>query len=331
MKKLISLVLVMAMAMALGLSFADGISDARSYINMMYKNKPASTPKDYTVVGSVPGEGESYTVEWTTDSDTITVTRLEDGMVKIDVDEDNPKEVTYTLTATISDAAGSTATVSFQRFVPAAINLDILTEEEIVDIAYTLEDGASLPAATALTGTVVAIPSAYSEQYGNITVNIQVGDKADKAVQCYRLTGEGIAELKEGDEICVFGKIKNYKGTIEFDKGCLIIPAESAQSARVAGFVYTLEESAAMSRTSTVTGVVTAIPTAYSEEYKNITVNIDVPGLEGYTIQCYRLSGEGADTLNVGDTVTVTGTVKNYKGTIEFDKGCTIDAIVKAE
>ena len=33
----------------------------------------------------------------------------------------------------------------------------------------------------------------------------------------------------------------------------------------------------------------------------------------------------------VGDTITVSGTIKNYKGTIEFDKGCTLDAVVKAE
>ena len=78
-----------------------------------------------------------------------------------------------------------------------------------------------------------------------------------------------------------------------------------------------------MSRESTITGVISEIPTAYSDEYKNITVNIDVPGLEGYTVQCYRLTGEGADKLQVGDAITVTGTVKNYKGTIEFDKGCT--------
>ncbi len=329
MKKLISaLALLAALCMALGLSCADGVSDARSYVNMMYKGRPAATPKDYTVIGSVPGEGENYTVEWTTDSDTIVVTRLEDGMVKIDVDENNPKEVAYVLTATITDAAGSTASVSFERFVPAAINLDVMTEEEIVDVAYTLEDGASLPADTALSGVIVKIDTPYSEEYGNITVTIQVGEKT---VQCYRLTGEGAADLKEGDGITVFGRIKNYKGTIEFDKGCRLIPADSAQSARVAAFVYTLEESAAMTRPSTMTGVVTAIPTAYSPEYGNITVNIDVPGLEGFTVQCYRLTGEGADTLAVGDTITVTGTVKNYKGTIEFDKGCTIDALVKAE
>ena len=86
-----------------------------------------------------------------------------------------------------------------------------------------------------------------------------------------------------------------------------------------------------MTRTSTVTGVVTKIDSPYSEEYKNITVFIAVPGLEGFDIECYRLSGEGADILAVGDTVTVTGTIKNYKGTIEFDKGCTIDALIKVE
>ena len=37
----------------------------------------------------------------------------------------------------------------------------------------------------------------------------------------------------------------------------------------------------------------------------------------------------GAAELAVGDTVTVT--LKNYKGEIEFDKGCTLDAVVKAD
>ena len=46
-----------------------------------------------------------------------------------------------------------------------------------------------------------------------------------------------------------------------------------------------------------------------------------MPGLEGYTIQAYRLAG--GEDLAVGDTITVTGTLTNYKGTIEFGKGCT--------
>ena len=51
--------------------------------------------------------------------------------------------------------------------------------------------------------------------------------------------------------------------------------------------------------------------------------------MEDNKIQCYRLAGEGAADLAVGDTITVTGTIKNYKGTIEFDKGCTLDAVTK--
>ena len=334
MKKIIALLLALCMALSVcSFALADEtqeLKDARSYINLMYKNKPASTPKDYTLVGSVPGDGETYIVEWTTDSDTIVITRLDDGMVKIDVDEDNTKQVDYKLTATLKDAAGNEASISFDRFVPAAINLDVMTEEEIVDVAYTLEDGAALPAPTVLTGKIVAIPSAYSEQYDNITVNIQVGDLADKPVQCYRLVGG--SSLQEGDEITVLGTIKNYKGTIEFDKGCYTIEPEYAQSARVALYAYTLEEGATMSRESTLTGVITAIPSAYSAEYGNITVNIDVPGLEGYTVQCYRLTG--GEDLAEGDTITVTGTITNYKGTIEFGKGCTYvkgDAAAEAQ
>ena len=145
MKKLTALLLALCLILSVGAALADEtpeLKDARSYINLMYKNKPASTPKDYEVVGSVPGENETFTVEWTADSDTIVITREESGMVKIDVNEDNPKEVSYKLTATIRDAAGNSTEISFDRVVPAAINLDIMTEEEIVAVAYTLEDGA---------------------------------------------------------------------------------------------------------------------------------------------------------------------------------------------
>ncbi len=74
----------------------------------------------------------------------------------------------------------------------------------------------------------------------------------------------------------------------------------------------------------TITGVITNIDTAWSEDYQNITVTIVVAGLEDYPIMCYRLTGEGAKDLAVGDTITVTGLLKNYEGTIEFDKGCTL-------
>lgn len=35
------------------------------------------------------------------------------------------------------------------------------------------------------------------------------------------------------------------------------------------------------------------------------------------------MTGNGADKLAEGDKITVTGTIKNYKGTVEFDAKCT--------
>ena len=107
--------------------------------------------------------------------------------------------------------------VSLDQVMPASSKLDILSEEEIAEIAYILEDGDKLAAPTALTGKVTIVLTPWNEEYKNITVCIDV---AGKQIQCYRLTGKGAESLAEGDVITVTGILKNYKGTIEFDKGC---------------------------------------------------------------------------------------------------------------
>jgi hypothetical protein len=84
----------------------------------------------------------------------------------------------------------------------------------------------------------------------------------------------------------------------------------------------------------TLTGVISAVDTAYSSQYENVTVTINVLDAEGNVIadkpiQCYRMKGTGADIITVGDTITVTGIIKNYYGTIEFDSGCALESYVK--
>ena len=76
----------------------------------------------------------------------------------------------------------------------------------------------------------------------------------------------------------------------------------------------------------TLTGVIGKIDDAYSEKYGNITVTIVIDNRVDQPIQCFRLKGEGCDTLAVGDKITVTGNIVNYNGTIEFNSGCTLDA-----
>lgn len=94
---------------------------------------------------------------------------------------------------------------------------------------------------------------------------------------------------------------------------------------------YALEEGAKMESEVTLTGVITSVDTPYSAQYKNVTVTIAIQGFEDKPIKCYRLAGEGADTLAVGDTITVTGVIANYQGTIEFEQGCIVKSITKAD
>ena len=200
---------------------------------------------------------------------------------------------------------------------------EILSQAKLLENAYALEEGAAMLNATALKGVITSIDTPFSAEYNNVTVTMVCDGIEDKLIQCYRLSGEGADKLAVGDEIAVFGIIKNYKGTIEFDAGCTLIPADTVSSAKIVARAYALEEDAQLMGTKTLTGSIASIDTAFSAEYGNITVTIVVGGLNDYAIQCFRMKGEGADKLAVGDVITVTGVIKNYKGTIEFDAGCT--------
>ena len=334
MKKFLAMLMLLAMCFscaAMAETTDEDLAAAKTYLFMMYKDLPETTMSDYEVVGVINIGGIEFPITWTADSDTIKIVPQDNKMVTIDVDEKNPEEVTYTLTATLSNAAGETVSVSFAHKVPAAMILEGMSYEEIVAAAYSLEAGLALEDTQRLYGTVTKIDTPWSDEYKNITVTIVCDGLTEQPIQCYRLSGEGAQALEVGSVVGVYGTIKNYKGTVEFDKGCVTVPADSVASVRLAVSAYALEAGLSMNDASTMTGVITSIDTAWSDEYKNITVTIVPGGLTDYAVQCYRLSGEGAETLAVGDTITVSGTIKNYKGTIEFDKGCTLDAVVKAE
>lgn len=350
MKKLISLVLMLALCVstftACGQEPAknDGnnsessvetsnvesdLVSAKKYLASMYRNAPSTHVEDFEVVGKLMVGENSYNIEWTADSETVKIVNGENNMVTIDIDEKNPEEVIFNLTAKISDDKGNSESVSFEQKVPAAIILgENMSYEEIVNAAYTLEEGLDLGSEYSLFGKIVKIDTPYNPEYKNITVTIQVGDLADKPVQCFRLSGEGVEELAEGDEITVKGLIKNYKGTIEFDKGCQFLgKGEKIDQSAIVNAAYTLEEGISIPTAATLKGTITSIDTPYNPEYKNVTVTIVVDGMTDKPIVCFRLGGEGADKLAEGDVITVTGTLKNYKGTIEFDAGCTLDAV----
>ena len=198
---------------------------------------------------------------------------------------------------------------------------EFVDQKALLKAAFALGEGAAMDYPAVMTGTVVKIVSEWSEEYGNITVDMEIDGQV---VQCYRLKGEGAKDIAVGDVITAAGIIKNYKGTIEFDAGCMLVPNDLYHSVKNALSGYKLLDGEAQEVAKTITGTIVAIDTPWSEDYQNITVTIMIGGLENYPIMCYRLSGEGAKDLAVGDTITVTGILKNYKGTIEFDAGCTL-------
>ena len=411
----------------------NGLDNAIAYVKTAYKKAAENTAKDFQRVGKVPVGDTVYTVVWTVDvsEDLVKIEVAEDGLVTVNVNEGAEAETPYVLTATITDENGNVATHSWNHILPAGLNVDGLTYAQIVDAGYALADGEklentfrlfgkivnidtpwsadyknitvtiavagkedkpimcyrlkgegadtlavgdeitvegllknykgtiefdagcvlvakyevvdqkallkaafnlgegdSLAYPAVMTGTVTEITSAWSDQYGNITVNMQVDDKI---VMAYRLKGDGAKDLKAGDVITVAGKIKNYKGTIEFDAGCLLVPNDMYHSVKNALSAYKLQDQESQDVEKTITGKIVSIDTPYSADYKNITVTIVVAGLEDYKIQCYRLKGEGAEALNVGDTITATGKLKNYKGTYEFDAGCVLEATAASE
>ena len=299
----------------------SGLADAVAYVKTIYKNAAEVTAKDYQVISVVPMGEEKYEITWSVDvaEDVVAIVTGEDGMTTIDVNENSSEEVTYVLTATLTDGT-ETESLSWTHILPAAMNVDGMTYAEIVDMAYALADGVATEDTFRLFGTVTAIDTPWSEDYKNITVTIAFAGCEDKPIMCYRLQGEGAADLKVGDAITVEGILKNYKGTIEFDAKCELIGyGEFVDQKALLKAAFALGEGASMDYPAVMTGVIVKIPTPWSEDYGNITVDMEI---DGQIVEAYRLSGEGAKDLAVGDTITVAGMIKNYNGLVEFDKGC---------
>ena len=186
--------------------------------------------------------------------------------------------------------------------------------------ATAAEDGTEV----VLKGTVTEINTAWSEQYGNITVTIT--DAEGGTFYLYRLK----ANVAVGDELIVFGKVGSYNGAKQLAAGGTAIITKSASSGEggeggeggeeTGPVKVTAAEAATLEDGTDVilVGVVTEINTAWSEQYKNITVTItDATG----TFYLYRL----AANVELGDVITVTGKIGSYNGAKQLAAGATAE------
>lgn len=352
MKKLISIVLLLAMCLSM---FAgckqdtpestNALADAKAYLINMYqtvgKDEVMVLTTDKDVLSVVTIDGVGYNVEWAVSitegaSDAVKIGESsKENHVLLDIPEKPETDILFTATATIKDEAGNTEAASFSYKVAAAASAG-LTDEEIVELAYQLENGELMEGNATLTGVITMVKTPWDDSYKNITVVIQIGELTDKRIECYRLQGEGAKELAIGDTITVTGILKNYNGTIEFDAGCNLDKVEKGETViaptdpkEIVAAAYALAQGESLPYSATLTGKITTVDTPWDEGYQNISVTIAVEGCEDKPILCYRLKGDGAADLAVGDTITVTGFIVNYNGTIEFTSGCKLDTAVE--
>ena len=348
MKKLLAFVLVLALCLSLCTGLAgcvqketgssasstqSGLDAALMYVKTLYKETTEKTSRDFTRIGSVPVNGKTYEVVWSVDvaEEFVKVVKNADGTVTIDVNETSPEEVHYTLTATIKDG-DKVVSYSWKHIVPK-VNLDF---GAIVDEAYALEQGASMDYEVTLTGVISKVDTPYDDGYKNVTVTMDVVGIEGKPIQCYRLKGEGAENLKPGDTITVSGILTNYQGKIQFQAGCVLLSVTSAGEveaptdvATIMKEAFELPEGGSTQYQATLTGKITKINTPYNPSFKNVSVTIEIEGYEGKELLCYRIKGEGADSLLIGDTITVKGYIVNYKGGVQFGEGSSLLKVEK--
>ena len=232
------------------------------------------------------------------------------------------------------------------------------TPEQIINAAYQAkEDGVHLLGTWTLTGVITTITDAYTgdSDYKNVDVTIKVGD-IEKVMRCYRVvngtdvTLDDLQGLAEGDTITVTGTITWYGDSVQFAQGSTI---DSIVKATVDDPNGSEDDSTTGSEDDSTTGseedemtaaeilaaagqltngqylggskdvkyTLKGVITEYefNEQYGDASITIKVDGTDE-TFYCYQVKGEDVKNLKVGDRIELNGAIKNYQGTIEFER-----------
>ena len=202
----------------------------------------------------------------------------------------------------------------------------------VIPAAYALAKGATLEGTYTLKGKIIETGS-YNAADKDMHVTIVVDGYEDYPLYCYFLKN-CTPEVSVGDYVAVQGIIKNYNGTIEFERPNMIAhedvivpPSENEGSsyddiqtddpAVVLPLAYALASGAYLDGTYTLKGQI--ISASYNSQYGDISLTFVIEGFEDYPMYCYQIKKD-ADKIDLGDYIVVQGKIKNYQGLIEFEK-----------
>ncbi len=106
-----------------------------------------------------------------------------------------------------------------------------------------------------------------------------------------------------------------------------ILP-KALDPATVLAEAHSLEHGKRLSYSATLVGKVTSIIKNFDEDYESVTLTFRITDGNNEAVRCYGLTGQGIDTLEVGDVIAVTGYLQNYGSVVEFDSGCVLTGII---
>ena len=91
--------------------------------------------------------------------------------------------------------------------------------DQILDAAFALERGEMLPYNVQMKGQIVSISEKWSDQYGSLSVLLEINGRYITAYRAKLEEGSDIngANIDVGDYLTVYGQIINYNGTVEFN------------------------------------------------------------------------------------------------------------------
>lgn len=188
----------------------EGLNKARDYVKQLYINNNEETAADYTVVSKVNIGGVTYPVTWTvtikTEGASVDDVKVVAGEsnVTIDVIDMADSDIEYTLTATVTDANGNTATVDFKRKVP---KFHVATWAEYAEAA----DGKLL--------VVDGIVTMFNSKKDGASYNNMYIQDNDGAYYAYSMDEDPKDKnIAVGMKVRLTGTKKNYNGTYELEK-----------------------------------------------------------------------------------------------------------------
>ena len=232
----------------------------------------------------------------------------------------------------ILEAAPADTTQNPDTTIVTPIENDTLTVAEALEVIAELGTATSADEYNVV-GYVTEIATPWSDQYGNISLWVADTKDGGQALQLFRVQpmAETDKAVKIGDKVLAVGKLKSYNGTPEMDaKGKYgiievapndttpVTPIENdtLSVAEALELTNALAKDAKTDKEYTIVGYVASIPTSWSVQYGNITLNIadEKDGQE--TFMLYRVKPElAADSaVKVGDKIVATGILQNFRG-----------------